>query len=494
MRPRYPMLLLYQWGLLPLFWMLGWGFPRLRKQLQARRGARKRWRAAIARRQARQASFSGAPKNPPLVLWAHVASAGEFLQMEPLLRQLRQVYHSSHTLSLIVSCSSVNALPWLARLDDIPELLHADVLPYEWPGCIPALFRGLRPQLMLYSQAELWPDMVRTAAQRGIPQMLIAARLSPGNPNPRRQRWPWKGFFRRLYAAQQVILARTEADAQALTRLIGNHSDEQRSDEQRSDEQRVHVGGDPGLDLIRHRLAAAKKRRSASVSPRFDLVAGSLWPADLEHLAPVLEARLHADPQFCALLAPHEPTKAFVAALQKRFAAWNPVLDSETPHPKHVPPAARLLILDRVGPLAAYYGWGSCAYVGGGFHATRRRGSVHNLAEPAAWGRPILCGPAIEKAYPAQELLSRGTLHVVRHSADIATALAAALADPASGLRNAVLIESLSGATTLACKHAQRLLQAPRPFLPLDARPRVCSNQDDSAMSACQTPTSRRGD
>jgi 3-deoxy-D-manno-octulosonic-acid transferase len=50
---------------------------------------------------------------------------------------------------------------------------------------------------------------------------------------------------------------------------------------------------------------------------------------------------------------------------------------------------ADLLLVDRVGVLAALYGAGQMAYVGGGY----RSAGLHSVLEPAAWGLPVLMGP-----------------------------------------------------------------------------------------------------
>jgi 3-deoxy-D-manno-octulosonic-acid transferase len=60
-----------------------------------------------------------------------------------------------------------------------------------------------------------------------------------------------------------------------------------------------------------------------------------------------------------------------------------------------------LLLVDRVGVLAALYGAGAMAYVGGGFG----RAGLHSVLEPAAWSLPVAFGPRWEESRDAQLLL-----------------------------------------------------------------------------------------
>jgi len=71
-----------------------------------------------------------------------------------------------------------------------------------------------------------------------------------------------------------------------------------------------------------------------------------------------------------------------------------------------------VLIIDRLGLLLSLYGYGTVAYVGGGFGRC-----VHNLAEPAAYGLPLSCGPAIDGSPDAPKLIAAGALTIV-HTAD----------------------------------------------------------------------------
>ena len=62
-----------------------------------------------------------------------------------------------------------------------------------------------------------------------------------------------------------------------------------------------------------------------------------------------------------------------------------------------------VLIINCYGLLSSIYGYGSVAYVGGGFGV-----GIHNLPEAAVWDIPVFFGPNNERFQEAQDLKQNG--------------------------------------------------------------------------------------
>ena len=78
------------------------------------------------------------------------------------------------------------------------------------------------------------------------------------------------------------------------------------------------------------------------------------------------------------------------------------------------------------------YGAGSVAYVGGSLVPL----GGHNVLEPAALGKPVLCGPSLENfSDVAEPLLVAKTLTVVASHDALASALVDAFTHPARALQ-----------------------------------------------------------
>ena len=74
-----------------------------------------------------------------------------------------------------------------------------------------------------------------------------------------------------------------------------------------------------------------------------------------------------------------------------------------------------VLVIDAVGFLAKLYLLGDIAFVGGSFH-----GSVHNVMEPAAMGKPVVFGPTIHNSYEATLLHERGAGMLAKDAQEMA--------------------------------------------------------------------------
>ncbi len=109
------------------------------------------------------------------------------------------------------------------------------------------------------------------------------------------------------------------------------------------------------------------------------LVAGSTWPGDEAVLLRAFAEVLGSRPDARLILVPHEPTPDHLEAVERTASG------AGLPVPIRLSAAASpvpVLLVDRVGVLAALYGAGTMAYVGGGYG----RAGLHSVLEPAGLG------------------------------------------------------------------------------------------------------------
>jgi 3-deoxy-D-manno-octulosonic-acid transferase len=116
------------------------------------------------------------------------------------------------------------------------------------------------------------------------------------------------------------------------------------------------------------------------------IVCGSIWPKDLEILAE--EIRIRKDVGW--IIAPHEIDNKSVSELLKNFEQpvdlYSDLLKSGEKSQSNI------IILNTIGDLFHAYRYADIAYVGGAFVS-----GLHNILEPAAFGKAVLFGPEISK-------------------------------------------------------------------------------------------------
>ncbi|MBP9201988.1 MAG: hypothetical protein KBF47_18365, partial [Gemmatimonadales bacterium] len=117
----------------------------------------------------RLARWSAEHRDParPLLL-VHGASAGELRQVEPVVHRLRARHPGWQ---VAVTCFSPSGLLVAAALGAD----QSGLLPWDTPRDVSALLDQLRPTAIVLSRAELWPELLDSAAARGIRLGLLAA-------------------------------------------------------------------------------------------------------------------------------------------------------------------------------------------------------------------------------------------------------------------------------------------------------------------------------
>lgn len=362
-------------------------------------------RALRDRRDARTAlvAWGGAHRDPtrPL-LWVHAPSVGEGLMAEPVLRALSTAHPDWQVLYTYFS-------PSAARFASRLPVTYAGPLPFDSARAADALLDALRPTALVVSKLDLWPRLTERAHARGVRLGMISATLSAGSG---RAGALARALLHDAYAALDAVGAVDPADADRLVAL-GVRRD------------RITVTGDTRYDQCAARTAATD-RASALLAPlgrtRPTVVAGSTWPGDERVLGAAWPALRAAVPEARLIIAPHEPTEAHLAPIER----WATASGLRVARLTNASADADVVVVDRVGVLHELYALAEAAYVGGGFHAA----GLHSVIEPASFGVPVLFGPHHTRSRDAGLLLEARAAEAVPDAAALTRALRILLTEP----------------------------------------------------------------
>ncbi len=158
----------------------------------------------------RRGSPSQARPAGPLV-WVHAASIGEATTM---LRLIERLLQTRPGLQILVTTGTVAS----ARLLDtrLPAGARHQFAPVDLPGWVAQFLDHWRPDLALWVESELWPNLVLATHARGIPMLLINGRLSARSY----RRWrKLPGLIRPMLGAFAQCLAQDAEQARRLRRL-----------------------------------------------------------------------------------------------------------------------------------------------------------------------------------------------------------------------------------------------------------------------------------
>lgn len=336
------------------------------------------------------------------LLWMHAPSVGEGLQARPVLDLLRA---RRAQMQLAYTYFSPSARAFAAHL----AVDFRDVLPFDSTPHVRRALGALEPTALVFSKLDVWPTLAREASTRGTRLGLISATLSERSS---RRSGLAMAVLRDAYGKLDRVGAVSAEDADRLIAMGVPSS-------------RVTVTGDTRYDQVWARAHATDRTStilSSLASDRPTLVAGSTWPADESVLLPAWSRLAASHPRARLIIAPHEPGHAHLVPIE-RWAESGGHRLARLGDPDVA--GADVVLVDQVGVLGDLYALASVAYVGGGFHSA----GLHSVLEPAAFGAPVIFGPAHASSRDARLLLDADAAVRVTDAASIGAALESWITD-----------------------------------------------------------------
>lgn len=300
-------------------------------------------------------------------LWVHAVSVGEVNAAEPLVKALQRDYPNAPLVITTVTQTGT------ARVHQLfgDSVFHV-YLPYDLPFAVRGFIKRIRPRLALIVETEIWPNLYFACHRRGIPLMIVNARLSERSMRGYK---PFRALARSALRCVRLIAAQSSTDA-ARYRLLG------------ADRQHILVTGNMKFDMpIPKGAVAYGASMREHWGPR-----RPVWMAASTHegeeLA-VLEAHLKVLkrlPDALLLLAPRHPERFRLVEHAVRslgFAVATRSMDG-VPSASH-----QVCVIDAMGELMPFFAASELAFVGGSLVPI----GGHNVLEPAALSVPVLVGP-----------------------------------------------------------------------------------------------------
>ena len=330
---------------------------------------------------------------PGSLVWVHGASVGEIISALPLIERL-----DARGFAVLVTSGTVTSARVAAqRLP--PRAIHQFV-PLDTPAFVTRFLDHWRPDLALFMESDLWPNLILSASARGIPLVLVNGRMSE------RSFRHWQRAPRTIAALLRrfdLCLAQSPADAVRYSEL-GAHASST---------------GNLKLDAPPPPAdAAALDTLKQAIAGRTVIAAASTHPAE-EGIVIDVHRRLRADfPNLLTLFAPRHPERGTAIAEAARGAGLNAVLRSSGALPDG---SSDLYVVDTVGELGLVYRVAPMVFIGGSLASH----GGQNPIEAAKLGVAILHGPhvwnfkdiyaALDAAHGAEQVSDADTLATRLH-------------------------------------------------------------------------------
>jgi 3-deoxy-D-manno-octulosonic-acid transferase len=338
--------------------------PLLRRKLRKRAVAEPGYLEAVEERFGRYDRPVSGPVGPRI--WIHAVSLGETRAAAVLVAALRERLPA---MQLLLTHSTATGRSEGRKLL-LPDDLQA-WLPWDAAGPVRRFLTHFQPTAGVLMETEVWPNVVATCREAGVPLVLANARLSDKSLRSAQR---LGGLARSAFAGLSAVWAQSKDDAArfekmgaSVTGIFGNL--------------KFDMSPDPG------QLLAGRRWRRAAGRPVL-LLASSREGEEAQWLNAVGVSPLEVQ----WLVVPRHPQRFDeVANLLRaggltvsRRSGWAG-LDADD-----APPEADVWLGDSLGEMAMYYGLADAALLGGSFADT----GGQNLIEAAACGCPVVMGPS----------------------------------------------------------------------------------------------------
>jgi 3-deoxy-D-manno-octulosonic-acid transferase len=355
------------------------------------------------------------------LVWMHGASVGETLSLLPLVDRFRaSAFHV-----LVTSGTVTSAALMLRRL---PAGAAHQFAPLDAPAFAARFLDHWRPDLALFAESEIWPNLLAATAAAGAPIALVNARLSERSY----QRWRRAPVVIETILRQfELVAAQSDADAFRFGALGAP---------------RVVAPGNlkfdgPAPPADSMKLAAM----SAAVAGRPLWLAASTHEGEDEAILAAHRLMLARLPDLLTIIAPRHPERGAEIAEIAAMDGFKATLRSRGGLPA---PDTAIYVADTIGELGLFYRLSPVAFMGGSLISH----GGQNPIEPAKLAVAILHGPHVVNFSDTYAALDRDAgARLVADAETIAREILALIGDPAAvramGRRAHATVSTLAGAT-----------------------------------------------
>jgi len=327
------------------------------------------------------------------LIWIHGASVGECLAVLPLVSRLLEKPNRS----VMITSGTVTSAKLMA--ERLPSRAFHQYVPVDAPVAVARFLEHWRPDIALFVESELWPNLVLETRARNVAMALINARLSD------RSFRGWqraRGSAEALLSAFDVALAQDQGTAKRLSELGARNT---------------RVIGSLKADapvLPANDVALAEFRKAVDGRPLF--LAASTHPREDEQVLDAATMVRAARGDMLTVVVPRHPERGAQVEALARARGLSVVRRSTSALPAR---STAVYVADTLGELGLFYRAAPFAFLGGSLieHGGQ------NPHEAAQLGVAILTGPHTENFSESFRAILAAQGEGCVHSADELAAL-----------------------------------------------------------------------
>jgi 3-deoxy-D-manno-octulosonic-acid transferase len=320
------------------------------------------------------------------LVWFHAASIGEAASLLILIETMRAEFPSTHILMTTGTVTSARMLKNRLPVDVLHQYMPVDRAPY-----VKRFLDHWQPDLVVWVESDLWPNMLAGLRERRTPALLLNARMSEASF---RKWYRVKDWAKEILGTFALCLAQTETEGTRFSAL-----------------------GARGVACYGNLKYAARplpydddaltQLKSATANRPLWLMASTHHGE--ERIALETHKALQAKhPELLTIIVPRHAVRGPEIA---RLIATTPLKLARRSAQENIAPSTDIYLADTMGELGLFYRLSPLVCLAGSF-----QWGGHNPIEPAQLGCTIVVGPHMRNFAEVAREFSRQHAIVTLHN------------------------------------------------------------------------------
>ncbi|NOY88629.1 MAG: hypothetical protein GXO93_04455 [FCB group bacterium] len=319
------------------------------------------------------------PPSVPTHIWIHAASVGEVRVIGYLINYLKE---RKPDIKIHITTMTTTGFNTALRFYASPNVTFS-YFPIDAKKAIKRTVDAIAPKILVIAETEIWPVLVDEMSQRGIPVVIINARMSP---QAFRKYKLARNFFKKVLEKYDYFFFKTEQDFNRYLYFGIKRSKASIVGDMKFDAPLVKYSPEEIIQIKKEYILEKKT---------FLFVAGSTRPDEEAIMAKVFKRLLTEKIPITMVIAPRhlERMEEVKSLLDNSGLAYRMIDDPDN--------GARVVLVNRMGILNRLYAIANLSFVGG----TLADIGGHNLLEPV-WAKcPVVFGPSVYNVKEAADYI-----------------------------------------------------------------------------------------
>ncbi len=344
------------------------------------------------------------PRPAGSLVWVHCASVGE---TQSVLTVIDRILTDYPNVSVLLTTGTKTSAEFIAPR--LHKRFFHQYVPIDHPVWVRNFLDHFRPNLALWVESELWPNLIVETKKSGIEIILLNARMSDASF----QSWQKNpGFIRRVLSNFTLVLAQNQLYANYYAAL-----------------------GAPSVEIsgnLKFAVPALPYNQADFQSLQTMIGSRPVWLAASTHegeeksIAETHRALRHHFPGLLTIVAPRHPHRAYKIMQEISAIGLNAAQRSQK---QRIQNTTDIYLADTIGELGLFFALCRTVFMGGSY---KTKGG-HNLLEPARYGCAILHGPNMENFPDINVIMQQNSAaQIIKTDQELQSLVHRLLSDPQS--------------------------------------------------------------